>query len=256
MRLSWVGHSTALLDLDGVRLLTDPVLRDSVGLLRRRNRVVLPDLSRIDAMLVSHAHMDHLDWQSLAAVGQRTPMVTPVGVSDESRVRRRVIEMTRGDAVSFGPVSVTATPAEHDGRRLPFGPRRTALGYRIDGSQSVYFAGDTDLFDDMAAIGHGGLDLALLPVWGWGSRLPAGHLSPLSAARALALLRPRIAIPIHWGTFAPVLSGRSPAGYSDDPPRQFATYAAAMAPDVEIVVLQPGEVRDFNTRHGSIIPMG
>jgi L-ascorbate metabolism protein UlaG (beta-lactamase superfamily) len=244
MRLSWLGHSTVLVELDGTRLLTDPVLRDSVGPLRRRRHAVLPDLSRLDAMLMSHAHRDHLDWRSVAMLSPATPIVAPAGVPARGRVRRRLIEMAPGDEVSFGPVKVTAMPAEHDGRRFPLGPPRAALGYRIDGTRTLYFAGDTGLFDEMAAIGNAKLDVALLPVWGWGSRLPAGHLSPLSAAEALRLLRPRIAIPIHWGTFARVLSGRRPPGHSDVPPREFARYAAAIAPDVEIVVLQPGGAVD------------
>ena len=78
-----------------------------------------------------------------------------------------------------------------------------ALGYLLQGSQSVYFAGDTDLFPEMAALG--GVDVALLPVAGWGPRLPEGdHMNPRRAAEALKILKPRLAIPIHWGTYTPL----------------------------------------------------
>jgi len=99
----------------------------------------------------------------------------------------------------------------------------------------VYFAGDTDLFDGMAELGP--IDVALLPVSGWGPRLPAGHLDPRGAAEALRLLRPRIAVPIHWGTF------RAPFGARPDdrPAREFAQAAAELAPEVEVRVLAIGE---------------
>ena len=76
-----------------------------------------------------------------------------------------------------------------------------ALGYVVSGSQQVYFAGDTDLFAGMSALA-GALDVALLPVAGWGPKVDAGHLDPLRAAKSLPLLKPRIAVPIHWGTYS------------------------------------------------------
>ena len=89
----------------------------------------------------------------------------------------------------------------------------------------MYFAGDTDVYDSMAALAP--LDVALLPVWGWGPKVGEGHLTPRSAAVALQLLRPRIAVPIHWGTYFPAyLRGPAPA----DPPHEFARHAAELAP--------------------------
>jgi L-ascorbate metabolism protein UlaG (beta-lactamase superfamily) len=84
----------------------------------------------------------------------------------------------------------------------------------------------------------GDLDLALLPVAGWGRRLPPGHLDPERAARAAALLRPRYAVPIHWGTYA---APRAQRGDPESPAREFARLAAAHAPDVEVRVLRPGD---------------
>jgi L-ascorbate metabolism protein UlaG (beta-lactamase superfamily) len=111
-----------------------------------------------------------------------------------------------------------------------------SLGYVVEAASRVYFAGDTDVYDSMATLAP--LDVALLPVWGWGPRVGEGHLNPRTAAEALRLLRPRVAVPIHWGTFRPVyLRGRPPA----DAPREFARHAADLAPEVEVRILQPGE---------------
>jgi L-ascorbate metabolism protein UlaG (beta-lactamase superfamily) len=114
-----------------------------------------------------------------------------------------------------------------------------ALGYVLRGSRSVYFAGDTDLYPEMAELS--GVDVALLPVAGWGPRLPEGdHMNPVRAAEALGLLRPRIAIPIHWGTYTP-LWVRSGYAANQAAGREFQRHAAAMAPEVTVQVLAPGE---------------
>jgi L-ascorbate metabolism protein UlaG (beta-lactamase superfamily) len=102
----------------------------------------------------------------------------------------------------------------------------------------VYFAGDTDLHAGMAALKP--LDVALLPVWGWGPTLGPGHMDPLAAAQALAVLRPRIAVPIHWGTLFPIGLGRLRGSRLTDPPREFVREAAGLAPAVRVRVLEPG----------------
>jgi L-ascorbate metabolism protein UlaG (beta-lactamase superfamily) len=113
--------------------------------------------------------------------------------------------------------------------------RAHPVGFVVRGSRSVYFAGDTDIFpgmDDLRPI-----DVALLPVAGWGPTLPPGHLNPRSAAESLLLLRPELAVPIHWGTF------RTPLAPPPDnaAPQEFLRAAAELAPDVEVRVLQIGE---------------
>jgi L-ascorbate metabolism protein UlaG (beta-lactamase superfamily) len=114
------------------------------------------------------------------------------------------------------------------------------VGYIIEGSHHIYFPGDTDLFDGMISLGKG-LDAALLPVWGWGPTLGSGHLNPKRAAEALTLLRPSIAIPIHWGTFYPIGTGLLKKSYLSEPPNQFAHYAAQFAPEVEVRIVRPGQ---------------
>ncbi len=241
-RLTWLGHSTVVIDLDGVRLVTDPVITGRVGHLRRRVApAAVPE--RVDAALVSHLHLDHLHGPSLRRLAPAR-IVAPRG--SRRLVGRRtgaaVSEVDEGDEVAIGPLLVRAVHAEHEGRRAPGLPRRPALGYVVRGSRAVYFAGDTGPFSGMAGLAAAALDVALLPVWGWGPTLGPGHLDPETAAQALALLRPRRTVPIHWGTYAPAwTSRRAPPGFLAVPQREFARLAARLAPHVEVVMLSPGE---------------
>jgi L-ascorbate metabolism protein UlaG (beta-lactamase superfamily) len=150
-----------------------------------------------------------------------------------------VRELAVGSELALGPVRIAATRAVHDRRRRPLGPQSDPVGYVVAGSRSVYFAGDTDLFDDMEKL-RGSVEVALLPVWGWGRSIGPGHLDPERAAKAAALIAPEVVIPIHWGTFAP----RWPGGRMADPgapARDFARLVQRDAPSVEVRVLAPGE---------------
>src|SRR5262249_18334297 len=167
----------------------------------------------VDAVLISHAHLDHLDPPSLACLGRDQRIVVPRGAALPLRWRgfRRVEQVRAGDEVQVGPLAVRATWAGHPGHRYgPLGPpwrreaRPRALGYVVAGSRHAYFAGDTDLFEEMSRVAPD-LDLALLPIWGWGRRVGPGHMDPRRAAQALQLLRPALAVPIHWGTLVSLL---------------------------------------------------
>jgi L-ascorbate metabolism protein UlaG (beta-lactamase superfamily) len=255
-RIVFLGHATVLLELDGVRLLTDPLLRDRVAHLRRQVPPPDPDVyAGLDAVLISHLHHDHLDLASLRLLGLGIPLLVPAGAGAwmEERGLTNVTELSAGEVASVGAqVTVTAVQARHDGRRHPGGLRAATLGYVVEGRQAVYFAGDTELFDGMSELRSthargdtseqsSRLDVALLPVAGWGPTLGAGHMDPLDAARAARMIRPRIAIPMHWGTLLPIgLAGRH-GGRLGDPPRVFAEHLASLAPSVEVRILQPGE---------------
>jgi L-ascorbate metabolism protein UlaG (beta-lactamase superfamily) len=247
-RITYVGHATVLVAMDGVRLLTDPLLRTRVAHLRRRGKVDVDALRGVDSVLVSHGHYDHLDLPSLERLGRSTPVVVPRGLGEVVRRRsfEHVVETDVGERLSIGDVTVEATFALHEGSRLPFGARGPALGYLISGSHRLYFAGDTDLFDGMSELADG-LDVALVPIWGWGPSLGRGrHLDPEGAAEAVALLRPRIVVPIHWGTYHPLHLGLlSMPGYFREPPLRFVEAVAATTPEVEVRVLQPGSVLDL-----------
>ena len=216
------------------------MLRRRILHIRRRVPAPTPDeLNPLDAILISHAHHDHLDPPSLRRIEAECPVVSPSGC--RALLRRggfkEVIEMEPGDQATVAGLEVEAFAADHDGRRYPFGRRREALGYLIEGPPRVYFAGDTDLFPDMSRLA-GRVDVAALPVTGWGRRVPAGHLDPERAARAAAMIGPRIAIPIHWGTLA---AGRNPPGVGLAAPRAFERAVARIAPQVDVRVLSPGE---------------
>jgi L-ascorbate metabolism protein UlaG (beta-lactamase superfamily) len=243
LALTFVGHSTVLIEMDNVRLLTDPVLRRHVGHLHR----IGPDpdqslLASIDAVLISHAHWDHLDVGSLRQLGTGTQLIVPRGAGKMLLAKgfEQVTELTVGAALEVNSVRITATIANHHGRRPPFGPTPESVGYVVEGSERIYFAGDTDLFPEMKALA-GDLGLALLPVWGYGPNLGPGHLDPQRAAEALTILQPRPAVPIHWGTLAPYGLHLLKPGYLRQPPQAFAAAAAKVAPGVTVRILAPGE---------------
>jgi L-ascorbate metabolism protein UlaG (beta-lactamase superfamily) len=242
--IEWVGHSTVLVDLDGVRLVTDPLLRKRVAHLRRAVPVDPNAFNGVDAVLISHAHYDHLDLPSLEQLGKKVQVIVPRGLAGLLRRRgfENVLEIEAGESMSVGSVEVRAVHAEHEASRGPFGAAAASLGYVVVGEKSVYFAGDTDLFVEMAELGP--IDVALLPIWGW-SRNPslgAGHLDPRKAAEAIALVRPGMVVPIHWGTYFPLPLGlRRVPTFLERPVAEFLAAARELVPDVEIRVLKPGE---------------
>ena len=242
--MTWIGHGTALVDLDGARLLTDPLLRDRVAHLRRRVPPADPAaLRHIDAILITHLHRDHLDLPSLRRIGRAVPIVVPRG-GVRLLLRRgfdAVREIAPGEEIAVGGLAVRATEARHHGGRGVVGARGPALGYVIEGSRRIYHAGDTDLFDGMRALGASGLDLALVPIWGWASRLGPGHLDPWRAAQALELLQPRQAVPIHWGTYTVGPAARPSPRYLRAPLEPFLAAARKLAPAVKVTALEPGQ---------------
>jgi L-ascorbate metabolism protein UlaG (beta-lactamase superfamily) len=238
--ITWLGHATVLVALDGVRIITDPVLRARVGPLVRI-APASPAPGSVNCVLLSHLHADHVDLPSLRKLERSGPVLAPYPARAwlTEKGLGEVREMSAGDEVEIGAVRIVATPAVHDPRRHPLGPVAEPIGYLIRGSSSVYFAGDTDLFPGMAEL-RGAVDVALLPVWGWGASVGAGHLDPQSAAEAAALIAPAVAIPIHWGTLALARPAKRLAD-PERPAREFAALAKRYAPDVEVRVLSPGE---------------
>ncbi|NUT37596.1 MAG: MBL fold metallo-hydrolase [Hamadaea sp.] len=215
MRISWLGHSTVLIEVSGVRILTDPLLRRRFAGLRWAvprpavTRNLFRGNLRVDAVLLSHLHHDHCDLPSLRLLGAPA-VVAPSGAGRWLRRRRigGVVETAVGATVSVGEASVTAVHAEHHGRREPSGPWAQTVGHLIDTPDAaVWLAGDTaphPSFRDLArSTRRGRLDLAVVPVWGWGPRLGPGHLDPRTAAEAAVQSGAAHAIPVHWGTLYP-----------------------------------------------------
>ena len=256
--LRWIGHATTLVEMDGVRLLTDPLLVGYLTLVVQRRAPGVVDFGRLavpDAVLISHAHHDHMHLPSLRLLPKGTLLLVPEGTGHwlERRGFGNVEELAIGGTFDVGAIRVHATPAVHQGTRVPFGPTAATLGFVVEGSERVYFAGDTDLFPEMEDIPRaagGPLDLALLPVGGWGPTLRGGHMDPQRAAASLRLLRPRAAIPIHWGTFWPRGLALVRPYRFHLPGAAFFEAAAVAAPDVDVRVLAPGEEVDLHEGAG------
>jgi len=242
MRITYLGHASVLIGFDGFEVLTDPLLRPRIAHLRRVAPAVAAErLAGVDLILVSHAHHDHLDTRSLRMVRGGPRVLCP------APARRAVAAaglqpeaMAVGGHARIGAVEVEAVRADHDGRRWPHHRRGDALGFVVRSpAESVYFAGDTGWFEEIGEVGE--VDVALLPVAGWGPKLGPGHLDPGEAARAAALIAPRVAIPIHWGTYERI---GMDTGHRAAPARRFCDQLSELSPEVAAELLAPGEALD------------
>jgi N-acyl-phosphatidylethanolamine-hydrolysing phospholipase D len=251
--ITWIGHSTFLVRMDGVTFLTDPMFseRASPVSFAGPKRLVPPgvpldELPPIDFVTLSHDHYDHTDIPSLDALARRgTRFVAGLGMGDLVRqVDGDVVELDWGESVEIDGVRVHCVPAQHfSGRSLVGHDRRLWAGWVVEGpTRRFYHAGDTGYFDGFAALRRrfGRIDLAALPI---GAYEPPEimrfvHLDPDEAVRAAIDLDAGHAVAMHWGTFD--LTEEAP----DEPPRRFraAANAAGVGPD-RAWVLAVGETR-------------
>jgi L-ascorbate metabolism protein UlaG (beta-lactamase superfamily) len=244
--VTWWGHSTAWLADSGTTLLSDPLLTGRVAHLRRMAgpEPALPGPP--DAVLLSHLHADHFHIGSLRRLPGEPLLVVPRGAAGfvarelGPRAAGRCVELAPGEEATVGRVKVRAVAAAHDGGRGPWSRERAvAIGFVVEGASRTWFAGDTGLFDEMADLGP--LDLALIPVGGWGPTLAAhGHLDPADAAEALRRVKATWAVPVHFGTFWPVGMSRVRPHMFAGPGREFARLAQRTAPDSQVRVLPHG----------------
>lgn len=263
--VTWIGHSSFLLQIAGRNLLVDPVFARALILLRRQRRAGLrvDELPPIDAILLTHAHMDHLNFASLRRVVRHTrrltgaapEVVVPQGVADlvGSLGFRRVTELAWWDSITLQgeAVDVTLTPAKHWGARMFQDTHRLFGGYGIRGAgHSIYHSGDTAYFDGFHAIGRRlQPQVALLPI---GAYFPdsyrAVHTSPEEALQAYLDLRTASTlVPMHFGTFP---LGREPM--TEPPIRLMAAAANAGIAD-QVRTLTEGETLVV-TGHGASLP--
>ena len=246
LTLHWLGHSTVLLQLPGLVVLTDPLFRKRLGPLRRHGPVPDPaSLPVPDVVLLSHAHPDHFDAHSLRRVPGQPLVLVPRGMAPSVHRTTRgltVREVRIGEVVEVGDWSIHAVRARH--WRWPFTPRARSIGYLVDGPLGVYFAGDTGEFSGMKEL-TGRVDLALLPIARWGPQPTPGHLTPESAARVVAVIAPRVVLPIHWGTLYPAGLDRVTRAPVREPADRFGRAVADAAPGVEVPVLRPGDTAEL-----------
>ena len=243
LNLTWLGHSTVLIDLAGQRLLTDPLLLAHNGPLRRRHPRPQPSTwAGVDAVLLSHLHHDHAELRSLRLLS-KVPVLT---CAENGRwLRKQGLDGRGIDGwTDVGAVEVRLVTAVHHSRRMPHRPN-AANGHLIRaGTLTVWAAGDTSLYADMVRLpelaGVRRLDVALVPIGGWGPRLSPGHMGPAEAAEACALAAARYALPVHWGTLhAPLMTLRS--RWFERPLAAFEEEVARAAPGCHVVRLSPGE---------------
>jgi L-ascorbate metabolism protein UlaG (beta-lactamase superfamily) len=242
--ITYAGHATVLVETGEARLLTDPLLRERLlFVLRRHGGVDREALGRVDGVLISHLHRDHLDLASLRKLGRAVPILAPPQSSGllARHGFANVSELSPGETGKLAGVDVRAVEARHGGGRTFGRGEGGAVGYLVEGPSRVYCAGDTELFDGMWDLATEAIDVAVLPIWGWGPKLGPGHLDPERAAKALAMLRPRFAVPVHWGTLAPIGARRAWPWLFERPAREFVEHARRLAPEVEVHVLAPGE---------------
>jgi L-ascorbate metabolism protein UlaG (beta-lactamase superfamily) len=251
LAVTWFGHSTALVECDGYRVLTDPVWSDrcspshTVGPERmHRPPIPLESLPSVDAVVISHDHYDHLDLDTVLALArsQRAPFVVPLGVGAHLRAwgiaNQRIVELDWGQSASVDELTLACTPARHFSGR--FISRNTTLwaSWVIAGPRHrVYFGGDTGYTKSFADIGsdHGPFDLTLMPVGAYNTLWPDIHMNPENAVRAhLDVSGPGkgLLVPIHWCTFR-----LAPHPWAE--PVERLLEAAGQA-GVDVVVPQPG----------------
>ena len=217
LRATWLGHATALVEVDGVRILTDPVWSERVSpssLVGPRRffqpPIALAELPRVDAVLISHDHYDHLDMETvraLAVTGAR--FCVPLGVGAHLEKwgipESRIDERDWGEASEIAGVTITATPARHfSGRRLSDRDATLWCSWVVAGPRHrIFYSGDSGYFDGYREIGraHGPFDLTLMSLGAYGPTWPLIHMTPEELVQAQRDLRGELLLPVHWATF-------------------------------------------------------
>ena len=253
LRATWLGHSTVLVEIDGARLLFDPVWarRASPSSLVGPRRfheppLALEELPPLDAILASHDHYDHLDRAVVRALAQSTTQsrarfIVPLGVGAHLErwgvAPNRITELDWSESTAVGPLNVTATPARHfSGRGLTDRNHTLWASWSVAGPRHrVFHSGDTGPFAGLVDIGsaHGPSDLTFIKIGAYGETWPDIHLTPEQAVAAHVQVRGKVLQPIHWGTF-------NLAFHAWDEPAE-RVVAAAAANRTQLIIPKPGE---------------
>lgn len=258
MKVTYVGHATLLIEIGSVKILTDPNFDPKLGKILPRVSppgIAPHKLPKLDALLLTHAHADHLSFASLDTLGDSVPLYAPPAVA--RWLRRSGYEHTRdlppGETVRVGDVTVHAEAAKHQGSRYGFDRWRSAASMYLmeTREESCFFAGDTALTPETHALverviwgDDRQLDLALLPIgyapWWKQPGFRRGHLTPTDALALFERLRARALVPYHWGTFRHVTSG------AHDAIKRFRVQAREHHLADQVRIIEPGESLELN----------
>jgi len=253
LRVTWLGHSTTLIEIDGVRVLTDPIWGERASPFEWAGPkrwyeppIALDDLPAIDAVLISHDHYDHLNQPTIEAIKDwDTTFIVPLGVGAHLAYwgvpEERIVDVDWWDEVTVagegGTITVAATPARHASGRHVFDQGHTLwAGFALVGSgHRVFFSGDTGLFPGMTEIGErlGPFDLTMIEVGAYHQAWPDWHIGPEQAIRAHNMLQGKVFLPIHWGMWNLAMHGWT------EPAER--VLAAAREADTTLVMPRPGE---------------
>lgn len=249
LRVTWLGHSTLLIEIDGVRVLTDPVWgprTSPVGWIGPQRwyppPVPLAELPSIDAVLLSHDHYDHLDHPTIVAIKDwKTRFIAPLGVGAHLAYwgvpEDRIVELDWWEKTRVGTLEIACTPARHASGRHVFDMNATLwAGYALRGSKHrAYFSGDTGLFPAMKDIGErlGPFDVTMIESGAYDAAWPDWHLGPEQALEAHRLVRGRTFVPVHWGLFDLAYHGWT------EPVER--VLAAARRTGTDVIVPKPGQ---------------
>jgi L-ascorbate metabolism protein UlaG (beta-lactamase superfamily) len=242
--LTWWGHGTSKWKDGDTTVLFDPVLTARLGHLRRVRGPVPPsEAARAEVVLISHLHADHAHLPSLRLIPASAALIAPAGswrlLKPITARGPKLSEVEPGDLLELGGLEIRVLAADHDGRRLPGSPHRgPALGYLVAGSHRCWYPGDTSphlALDEVSDV-----DIALIPVGGWGPSLGIGHLDARQAAQVVSRVHPDHAVPVHWGTWWPI-GLRQRADLIDLPAVAFADHVARLAPATTVHLLRHGQ---------------
>ncbi|MBI4596721.1 MAG: MBL fold metallo-hydrolase [Candidatus Tectomicrobia bacterium] len=248
LQITYIGHATTLIRLDGFNIITDPIFSERAFISKR---FVAPgldfsDLPTIHCILVSHAHLDHLDRPTLRKFDKDIPIVIPART--RPLIKRlgfkRIFELSFWERVKIDEVEITAVPAKHFSRRWLVDFKRGYCGFIVQrNGKTLYFAGDTGYFPGFIEMGRRFLiDVALIPIGAYHPRVTLRHfhVNPMEAVKAFKDLGAKIMVPIHWGTF------RISAEPIDAPLKWLENIIAAENLQKRIIILKHGESRCFD----------
>lgn len=253
MQITYIGHATLLIEIGGARILTDPNFEDTLGgFLPRVSApgIALADLPRLDAVLLTHAHADHLSFKALEAIGGDTPVYAPPIIAKwlTQKGFTQTLPLAPNDAIRIGGLHIHASVARHKGNRYGYDRRRAAANMYLleDTDESCFFAGDTGLGDTTHLLVERilwmrdrELDVALLPIgyapWWKRKAFREGHLTSEDALDLFARLRARHLVPYHWGTFRHVTAGAHTAI------NHFRSLVPAHPRGPDVRILEPGQ---------------